>query len=180
MIEGLLQQRGVSVFCCSSQYDYKTYVVDLINKEHIWEQTCLASSDLSWLIIGAQTVHSPREIISTMCKTGQDALRKRKPFRKLFIHISNKSASNKLKNVSMESSKLLCLNGTSFCSKSCKLKTFPLSIASVLTFVVDGPRLQRPQSNLLRFMLKVAFYWKIFIPKDQQIAWLKCGKETRE
>ena len=83
-------------------------------------------------------VHSPREIISTMCKTGQDALRKRKPCRKLFIHISNKSASNKLKNVSMESSKL---NGTSFCSKSCKLKTFPLSIASVLTFVVDGPRL---------------------------------------
>ena len=86
-------------------------------------------------------IHSPREIISTMCKTGQDALRKRKPCRKLFIHISNKSASNKLTNVSMESSKLLCLNGTSFCSKSCKLETFPLSIASVLTFAVDGPRL---------------------------------------
>ena len=34
--------------------------------------------------------------------------------RKLFIHISNKSASDKLKNVSMESSKLLCLNGISF------------------------------------------------------------------
>ena len=46
-------------------------------------------------------VHSPREIISTMCKTGQDALRKRKPCRNLFIHISNKSASNQLKNVSI-------------------------------------------------------------------------------
>ena len=86
-------------------------------------------------------LHSPRKIISTMCKTGQDALRKRKPCRELFIHISNKSASNRLKNVSMESSKSLCLDGTSFCSKYCKLKTFPLSIASVLTFVVDGPRL---------------------------------------
>ena len=86
-------------------------------------------------------VHSHREIINTMCKTGQDALRKRKPCRKLFIHISNKSASNKLNIVSMESSKLLCLNGTSFCSKSCDLKTFPLSIISVLTLVVDGPRL---------------------------------------
>ena len=86
-------------------------------------------------------IHSPREIISTMCKTGQDTLRKQKPCQELFIHISNKSVSNKLKNVSMESSKLLCLDGTSFCSKSCKLKTIPLSIASVLTFVVDGPRL---------------------------------------
>ena len=86
-------------------------------------------------------IHSPREIISTMCKTGQDALRKRKACGELFIHISNKSASNKLKNVSMESSKLLCLDGTSFCSKSCKLKTIPLSIASMLTFVVAGPRL---------------------------------------
>ena len=85
-------------------------------------------------------IHSPREIISTMCKTGQDALRKWKPCRKLFIHSSNKSASNTLKNVSMESLKLLCFSGISFCSKSCKLKTFPLSIASVLTLVVDGPR----------------------------------------
>ena len=83
-------------------------------------------------------LHSPREIISTMCKTGQDALRKRKPCRNLFIHISNKSASNKLKNVSMESSKLLCFNGISFCSKSFKLITFPFSIASVLTLVVMG------------------------------------------
>ena len=31
---------------------------------------------------------------------------------------SSISASNKLKNVSMESSKLLCFNGISFCSKS--------------------------------------------------------------
>ena len=85
-------------------------------------------------------VHSPREIISTMTKTGQDALRKRKPCRNLFIHISNKSASYKLKNVSMESSKLLCFDGISFCSKSCKLITFPFSIASVLTLVMDGPR----------------------------------------
>ena len=73
-----------------------------------------------------------------MGKTGQDARRKRKPCRKVFIHISNKSASNKLKIVSIESSKLLCLNGILFCSNSCKLKTFPLSIASVLTLVVNG------------------------------------------
>ena len=91
--------------------------------------------------IELRNIHSPREIISTMCKTGQDALRKRKPCRELLIHISNKSGSNKLKNVSMESSKLLWLDGTSFCSKSCKLKTIPLSIASGLTFVVAGPRL---------------------------------------
>ena len=90
--------------------------------------------------IWRRQLHSPREIISTMCKTGQDALRKRKPCRNLFIHISNKSASNKLKNVSMESSKLLCSNGISLSSKSCKLKTFPFSIASVLTLVMDGPR----------------------------------------
>ena len=77
-------------------------------------------------------IHSPHEIISTMGKTGQDARRKGKPCRKVSIHISNKSASDKLKNVSMESSKLLCLNGISFCSKSCKLKTFPLSIARCL------------------------------------------------
>ena len=61
-------------------------------------------------------LHSPCEIISTMCKTEQDALWKWKPCRELFIHISNKSASNKLKNVSMESSKLLCLDGALFCS----------------------------------------------------------------
>ena len=91
-------------------------------------------------VLAFKLLHSPRQIISTMCKTGQDALRKRKPCRKLFIHISNKSASNKLKNVSIEPSKLLCLNGISFCSKSCKLKTFPLSIASMLALVVDGPR----------------------------------------
>ena len=30
-------------------------------------------------------LHSPREIISTMGKTGQDARRKRKPCRKVFI-----------------------------------------------------------------------------------------------
>ena len=85
-------------------------------------------------------LHSPHEIISTMGKTGQNASQKRKPCRKIFINISNKSASNKLRNVSMESSKLLCLNGISFCSISCKLKTFPLSIVSMLTLVVDGPR----------------------------------------
>ena len=89
-------------------------------------------------VLDANSIHSPREIISTMCKTGQDALQKRKPCRNLFIHISNKSASNKLKYVSMESSKLLCFNGISFCSKSCKLITFPFSIASVLTLVVMG------------------------------------------
>ena len=75
-----------------------------------------------------------------MSKTAQVARRKRKLCRKLFIHISNKSVSNKLKNVSMESSKLLCLNGISFCSKSCKLKTFSFSIASVLTLIMDRPR----------------------------------------
>ena len=84
-------------------------------------------------------VHSPREIISTMGKTGQDARRKWKPCRKVFIHITDRPASDKLKNVSIESSKLLCLNRILFCSKSCKLKTFPLSIASVLTLVVNGP-----------------------------------------
>ena len=124
----------------------------LIGKNNIL-QHCLsdsatkAGSDNTCNIVLSQyqehqnELHSPREIISMICKTGQDALRKLKPCRKLFIHISNKSASNKLKNVSMESSKLLCLNGTSFCSRSCKLKTFPLSIASMLTFVMDGPRL---------------------------------------
>ena len=85
-------------------------------------------------------LHSPHEIISTMGKTGQEKRWKSKPCRKVFIHISNKSVSNKLKNVSMESSKLLCLNGSSFCSKTCKLKTFMLSIASVLTLVVNVPR----------------------------------------
>ena len=86
-------------------------------------------------------VYTPlTKIISTMCKTGQDALRTRKPCHNLFIHISNKSVSNKLKNVSMESSKLLCFNGISFCPKSCKLITFPFSIASVVILVVDGPR----------------------------------------
>ena len=84
-------------------------------------------------------LHSPHEIISTMGKTGQDAQQKWKPCRKVFVHISNESVSSKLKNVSIESSKLLCLNGISFCSKSCKLKTFPLSIASMLTLVVDWP-----------------------------------------
>ena len=82
-----------------------------------------------------EDTHSPHEIISTMAKTGKEAWRKRKPCRKVFIHIRNKSASDKLRDVLMESSKLLCLNGISFCSKSCKLKTFPLSIASV-----NGPR----------------------------------------
>ena len=53
-------------------------------------------------------IHSPHEIISTMGKTGQDVQRKRKQCRKVFIHISNKSASN-LKNVSMESLKLASL-----------------------------------------------------------------------
>ena len=71
-------------------------------------------------------LHSPHEIISMMGKAGQDAKQKQKLCRKVFIHISNKSVSNKLKNVSIESSKLLCLNGISFCSKSCKLKTFLL------------------------------------------------------
>ena len=83
-------------------------------------------------------LHSHHEIISTMGKTWQDVRWKQKPCRKVSIHISNKSASNMLKNVSMASSKLLSLNGISFSSKSCKLKTFPLSIASVLTLVVMG------------------------------------------
>ena len=95
------------------------------------------------LLLGYK-IHSPHEIISTIGKTGQDAQRKQKPCRKVFIHISNKSASNKLKNVSIESSKLLCLNGILngilFSSKSCKLKTFLLSIVSVLTLIVNGPR----------------------------------------
>ena len=85
-------------------------------------------------------IHSPHEITSTMGKTTQDAQRKQIPCRKVFINISNKSASNKLKNVSIESSELLCLNRISFCSISCKLKTFLLSIASVLTLIVNGPR----------------------------------------
>ena len=91
--------------------------------------------------------HSPQEIISTMGKTGQDAWRKWKPCRKVFIHISNKSASNKLKNVSLKYSKLLCLNRILFCSKCCKLKTSPLSIGSVLTLIVNRPRQCRPLSN---------------------------------
>ena len=55
-----------------------------------------------------------REIISRMGMTEQDAPRKRKPCRKLFIHTSKKSASNKRNNLPMEPSKLLCLNLISF------------------------------------------------------------------
>ena len=77
------------------------------------------SADNDYKMQGNQ-VHSPHEIIITMGKTGQDARWKRKPCREVFIHINNKSAWNKLKNVSIESSKILCLNGILFCSKFCK------------------------------------------------------------
>ena len=41
--------------------------------------------------------------------------------------------------VPIRSSKLLCLNLILFCSKSCKLKTFPAVISRVFLFVMNGP-----------------------------------------
>ena len=104
--------------------------------------------------------HSPREIISTMCKTEQDTLRKRKrkPCRELFIHISNKSASNKVKNVSMESSKLNSLFEWNFVLfKILQVKNIPALHCKRAYFRRGWAQAMRPQSNLLQFMLKVAF-----------------------
>ena len=66
----------------------------------------------------------------------------------------------------MESSKLLCLNGILFCSNSCKLKTFPLSIASVLTLEVNGPEGMRPRTNQRRLMSKAGKTKDIIIPTE--------------
>ena len=93
----------------------------------------------TWFPPHRPILHSPREIISTAGKTGHDARWKRKQSLKLFIHISNKSASIKTKDVPIKSSKLLCLNLILFCSKSCKLKTFPAVISRVFIFVMNGP-----------------------------------------
>ena len=58
---------------------------------------------------------------------------------KLFIHISNKSASIKTKDVPIKSSKLLCFDFILFYSKSYKLKTFPAVISRVFIFIMNGP-----------------------------------------
>ena len=64
-------------------------------------------------------VHSPHEIISTAGKTRHNLRQKRNRSLNLFIHISNKSASIKTKDIPIESSKLFCLNLIQFYSKSC-------------------------------------------------------------
>ena len=76
-------------------------------------------------------LHSPHEIISMVGKTRQDAQQKLKWSWKLFVHISNKSASIKPKDVPIKPSKLLCSNLILFYSKSCKLKIFPAVILTV-------------------------------------------------
>ena len=62
--------------------------------------------------------------------------------RNLFIHVNNKSASIKTKDVPMKSSKLLCFNLILFYSKSCKLKTLPAVISRVFIFVMNGRSLK--------------------------------------
>ena len=66
-----------------------------------------------------QILHSPHEIISTAGETGQNSQRKRNQSWNLFIHISNKSASIKTKDIPIESSKLLCFSFILFYSKLC-------------------------------------------------------------
>ena len=69
-------------------------------------------------------VHSPREIISTAGKAQQDARQKRKRSWKLLIHISNKSASIKPKDVPTKSLKILFeINLTLF--KILQIKNIP-------------------------------------------------------
>ena len=59
------------------------------------------------------------EIISRAGKTGQNSRRKWNQSWNLFIHISNKSASIKTKDIPIESSKLLCFSFILFYSKLC-------------------------------------------------------------
>ena len=94
--------------------------------------------------------HSPREIISTMCKTGQDTLRKRKPCRKLFIHISKSKCINGIFKAS-----LFEWNFVLF--KILQVKNIPALHHKRAYFRRGWAQAMRPQSNLLQFMLKVAF-----------------------
>ena len=84
-------------------------------------------------------IHSPHEIINTAGKTSHNSRRKRNQSWNLFIHISNKSASIKTKDIPIESSKLLCFSFILFYSKSCLLKTFPAVISRVFIFVINRP-----------------------------------------
>ena len=84
------------IFGCAEYFLFKTLLFGL--GWTIVLSKSFSNSEIVLLVV----IHSPYEIISTMGKTGQDAWRKRKPCRKVFIHISNKSASNKLKK---------CING---------------------------------------------------------------------
>ena len=70
-------------------------------------------------MVSKSNIHSPHEIISKAGKTGQNSRRKRNQSRDLFIHISNKSASIKTKDIPIESSKLLCFSFILFHSKLC-------------------------------------------------------------
>ena len=100
-------------------------------------------------------LHSPREIISTAGKTEHDARWKRKQSWKLFIHISNKSASIKTKEVPIKSSSF---DLPLFYSKSCKLKTSPVVILRVFIFVMKGPSLD---VKVVSFGINVAYFKQI-------------------
>ena len=95
--------------------------------------------------------HSPREIISTMCKTEQDTLRKRKPYRKLFIHIGNKS---KMYQWNLQS---FFFEWNFVLFKILQVKNIPALHYKRAYFRRGWAQAMRPQSNLLQFMLKVAF-----------------------
>ena len=102
-------------------------------------------------------IHSPRKIISTAGKTGHDTRWKWKQSRKLFIHISNKSAPIKTKDVPIKSSKLFRFNLILFYSKYCKLKTFPAIISRVFIFIMNGPS---TGCKVVSFVINVAHFKK--------------------
>ena len=121
-------------------------------------------------------IHSPHEIISTAGKTGHNSRRKRNQSWNLLIHISNKSASIKTKDIPIESSKLLCLNLILFYSKSCNLKTFPAVISRVFIFVINRPSQKSLDVKLSQLwsMLPVSFaFWYKMKAKRYYFLWQK-------
>ena len=95
--------------------------------------------------------HSPREIISTMCKTEQDTLRKRKPCENYSsILATNQKCINGVFKASLFEWKLIFF-------KILQVKNIPTLHYKRAYFRRGWAQAMRPQSNLLQFMLKVAF-----------------------
>ena len=128
-------------------------------------------------------------LISTAGKIEHDARWKQKQSWKLFIHISNKSASIKTKDVQIKSSKLHCFNLILFYSKSCKLRTFPAVISRVFIFVMNGPSQKSTGCKVVSFVINVAYFehilqlsnckYSLFPLVEEEIRWSKYLTRTK-